>query len=228
MTEFSKFARRPGKVRPNPGDFGIVTLHMIRDAVQADNYTHARNLANMLYQFSASNIPGLDAKQANHLKSLVDRSAKDYEKARDAISQLATDPEDDKAAYIAGCYLCFVKGDWREGMPLVARGQTPYGDLAARELNTQPSINDYLSIADAWYQLGVKDTESTRKDAVLARAAIWYHHLAPHVTGTLSKLQVNVRQKELANVPPSLTSMLNETITRLAGNPASGTATEAN
>jgi hypothetical protein len=53
----------------------------------------------------------------------------------DACEELRESPHDKSASEIVGKYLCFVKEDWRAGIPALATGRsTALGELAAREL----------------------------------------------------------------------------------------------
>lgn len=83
------------------------------------------------------------------------RQAFDYTAARD---KLALFPDDADAAETVGRYLCFVKHDWKGGLPFLTRGRHEgLRNLAAREIalsrEPQVSASSRLKLCNEWWKL---------------------------------------------------------------------------
>jgi hypothetical protein len=107
----------------------------------------------------------------------VRTAQEEFVRARDSFKTLETQPEDPRANGAAGRFLCFVKGDWDKGLPLLAKGTDPaLKKLAAKDLAGGPATEDRLAIGDAWRDAARTQPASARH-AVTSRAN-YCHHLA--------------------------------------------------
>jgi hypothetical protein len=105
---------------------------------------------------------------------------------------LDANPDDPAANAAVGKFLCFGKGDWEKGVPMLAKGTDPLlKTLAAKELAKPADPADVVSLADAWWDAGEKQSGSV-KFRYLARALYWYGMAAPKATG-LSQTKINAR-----------------------------------
>ena len=103
--------------------------------------------AKELGKLATSKASGLRDKnlmqQLKDYRQRLTEAGKDIEELREAQATLAKDPKDPQANLVVGRYLCFTKGDWKKGLPLLALGsdETLKG-LAEQELEhrlpTQP------------------------------------------------------------------------------------------
>jgi hypothetical protein len=115
-------------------------------------------------------------------------------KARGVLSKTPGDPE---ANFVIGQYLCIAKGDWENGLGYLAKGLD--GALrtnALKEIGKPTESAAQIALGDAWWDLGEKESEST-KASLRRRAAFWYQQALPSVAGlTRTKLE-----KRLDSVP---------------------------
>jgi hypothetical protein len=119
--------------------------------IEADDYESAASLVD------AARSSAQSAREMSLLKTIAARAdeIKSQQKAsqgyRDALAVLETKPTDPAANLAAGSYLCFVKGDWEQGVPMLALGSdAPLQAVAAKELKGAESAEAQLALADEW------------------------------------------------------------------------------
>lgn len=77
-----------------------------------------------------------------------------YRSYASAMNKLEVDPGNASASRVAGEYLCFVKNDWAEGLPMLAAGNDrALSGLAKRELSGELSAKDALGLGDGWWEV---------------------------------------------------------------------------
>ena len=127
--------------------------------------------------------------------------AKAYEDVKTARVKLAKTPDDPEANLVAGKYLCFVKGDWENGLPMLAFGKDDaLKALAAKDLAGVESSSDRAKLGDGWWDLAEKQS-GTAKRQLQARAVYWYRQALPGLTG-LAKDKVEKRAELVKADPP--------------------------
>jgi hypothetical protein len=92
----------------------------------------------------------------------VTQRAKDTERVKLAEEKLKTDPADPVANGIIGRRRCFEQGDWKGGLPLLERGDDLPMQLAAMREKGMKSPAEILAAADAWWEVGGKQTGAIR------------------------------------------------------------------
>ena len=102
---------------------------------------------------------------------------KAYEDVKAAKVTLEKTPDDPEANLVVGKYLCFVKGDWDKGVPMLALGKDEaLKALAKLELEGAASSKEQAKLGDGWWNLAEKQ-EGTAKKQIQARAGHWYQRL---------------------------------------------------
>lgn len=118
--------------------------------------------------------------------------AEAYEQAKAAKKTLDTNPGDPEANVAVGKYLCFVKGDWDKGLPMLASGSDEkLKALAVKELKGATGADAEVAVGDGWWDL--RDKEERAKQ----RAVYWYKKALPGLTG-LVKDKANSRLAAVA------------------------------
>ncbi|MCY3023674.1 MAG: formylglycine-generating enzyme family protein [Planctomycetota bacterium] len=102
-------------------------------------------------------------------------------------------PGDPGASLVVGRYLCFVKDDWKQGLPLLTKGtDAALKALAETEL-AQPAVGtEQISVAESWWDLAEKEPAKQQKAAMQGRAKFWYEEALPSLTG-LAKVKAEKR-----------------------------------
>jgi WD40 repeat protein/tRNA A-37 threonylcarbamoyl transferase component Bud32 len=136
------------------------------------------------------------------LKEVKD-ARKDHEAARAARGVLSRQPNDPEACLTVGKYLCFRKGDWDQGLPLLARGKDQaLQDLARADLARPAAAAEQRKVGDGWWDLAEASPE-LGKTLLQRRAAYWYQQALPGLTG-LTQDRVEARLKEVLEQTPDL------------------------
>jgi len=138
----------------------------------------------------------------------IKRQQRLSEDCRKALSVLDAKPTDPEANLAAGRHLCFVKGDWKRGVPMLALGSdAPRKGAAIKDLRGANSADEQAAIGDAWWDLA-EARQGDERDALRLRAGFWYRQAEPKLAGGLIGLKVKQRLGELATA--GLSSRLDE------------------
>ena len=169
---------------------------LVGDAVDADNLGAARRLLTVASTAAKRAHLGVLEKsleaRAQELEAW-EKEAGEFEAAR---ATLATRPEDPAANLVVGRYLCWHKGNWREGLPCLARAQAPcLKELADKDLGLPRDARGQVEVGEGWLNLAKSDT-TAGKARLLRRAGDWFEKAAAQGTGTTQALAVK-RLKEL-------------------------------
>ncbi len=129
--------------------------------------------------------------------SRVKKIMAEFRRAVPAKDRLTESPNDPKANQTWGSYLCFVRGNWKTGLPLLAQSQSlELRDLAVRDLSAAKDPALWLQVAQAWQELADTQTDETAKMGAYEAARYWYQKSADELKG-FGKLQANAALKRL-------------------------------
>ncbi|HWE02529.1 MAG TPA: hypothetical protein VG326_08965 [Tepidisphaeraceae bacterium] len=190
-----------------------MTLRSDSPAVEADNCRAGMKLADELvvaedYTSALRILQSLrSAAPDATLRSEVSARIRDVDAQRIAaehvvgqIRKLKTTPDDPAANLAVGKYLCFVKGDWAAGLPLLAKStDVPLKAIAQQELSAASDARAILSLADAWIGLAAKTT-GTAQARMQRRAVKWYDEALPSLTGLEKVIVEKKRGSLMANL----------------------------
>ena len=170
-------------------------LAVIAELAAADQYEAALDLCEAARATAqrARDYPLVKklASQADELKGRR-KAAKGYIAA---LATLEKSPGDPAANLAAGSYLCFVKGDWEKGVPMLALGDDEQlKALAVGDLEAEKSPAAQLARGDAWWEAAQLGRD---RNALLARAGYWYRRAEPNLTG-IERVKAQKRLAELA------------------------------
>lgn len=113
--------------------------------------------------------------------------------------KLASNPDDPQACLGWGRYLCFVRGNWKDGLPLIAKGSDQeLSALASEDLQTTKGPKESQAIAAKWISLADRTEDKVVKRGAIEAARFWLTQASANLTG-LSLLTV---QKQLKELPP--------------------------
>ena len=96
---------------------------------------------------------------------------------------------------LMGKYLCFQKGDWRRGLPLLAKSKDEgLAATAKKDLEQPTETRDKTDLGDAWWELAEK-AEAAERIGMLRRAIDWYRQAVNDLAG-LAKVKTESRIKK--------------------------------
>jgi hypothetical protein len=109
-----------------------------------------------------------------------------------AAERLKQNPNDPAANLTVGHYRCLVKGDWENGLPLLALGDDEdLKELATKELGEVTQADEQVELGDGWWELA-KEEEGRAQEQLRRRAAHWYLQARPSLSG-LTKKRIALR-----------------------------------
>jgi serine/threonine-protein kinase len=136
--------------------------------------------------------------QADRAKEMA-ADAAEARRDRDAARKARTD--DPAGCLAAGRYLCFWRRNWKEGLPLLAKGSDPaLRDLASAEAADAASAED---LGAAWHEASKsRPRGSVERRQYQGRAAAWLERAAASASG-LPRVKVLKRLDEVDAENPS-------------------------
>jgi hypothetical protein len=146
----------------------------IDDALADDDFTEAQLLlAELRSEAKRTRDAVLQAEVVEYGKD-VTRQTRDYEKVRKHLVTLRKTPNDAKASLALGKYYCVLKGDWKQGVPLLAAGEdTKLAAVASAEFGDIVQSDDQFEVADRWWQYAAKVTDAGERIAYQLRSREW-------------------------------------------------------
>jgi hypothetical protein len=156
-------------------------------------------LTNLYGAARGARDPGI-LKQAGALRKIIKPYLRLAEDARRARRTLAASPNNIEAHQTLGEYLCFVLGDWEQGLPHLVKGsQAKLAGLARADLTDPATLKEQRSLADAWYEMGTGAETDIATAGLLARAIHWYEQVLPEADGLLeTKVALRLKQARKA------------------------------
>jgi formylglycine-generating enzyme required for sulfatase activity len=105
----------------------------------------------------------------------IKEQAAAFERFQQSQEALKSKPADEAANRAVAEYLCFVRGQWREGLPYLLKcGDKGLQRAAAMETPTWPTTGSaMLKLADAWWNLA-QSHRGLPRGQLLSHAAAWY------------------------------------------------------
>jgi len=123
--------------------------------------------------------------------------SEEYRKALSVLEEKPTDPEGNLAA---GRHLCFVKGDWNRGVPMLALGSDEaLRAVAIKDLRVANSAEEQAAIGDGWWDLA-DARQGKERDTLRLRAGLWYRQAEPKLAGGLAGLKIKQRLEVIAKL----------------------------
>ncbi len=176
----------------------VAALNLVGSAVNAGRFDEANTLARMA-EGLASDLGDSPLRiQARMIGNQVKRRERTWSDIDAARKTLEGDSNDPRANLTCGQHACLIDGDWRQGLPMLAKCSDAKLKAAAEADLAEPTDPDArIAIANAWYDVAGSDESLA---AFHARAHYWYEQALPSVTG-LTKAKVEKRLADIANVP---------------------------
>jgi hypothetical protein len=158
-------------------------LDLVVLAVARDDFETAGKLVEMALSEARK------LRDTDYIKSVVARSkeigelSRSYKQVKAAAEKLEENPADPEANLAVGSYCCLVKGDWDNGLPMLALGSDAVlKDLALKELGQVTKPDEQIELGDGWWDLA-EEEEGTERQQLRERARYWYLRAFPRSTG---------------------------------------------
>lgn len=178
------------------GPLILRSIPVIYTGIQSDKYMSVSSVARIANRFTSSRIEDGISRLLTRLRSQLGSAKREYDQSVDDLNRYRKNPDDSAAGAAFGRFLCFIKGDWQKGLPLIAEG--PGGDLtevAGMDLRGARSAIDQAAIGDAWWELSERGNGIYRQGA-RDRAVVWYTEAHERLPESLDRLHVKNRLHE--------------------------------
>ncbi|MEO1617324.1 MAG: DUF1559 domain-containing protein [Planctomycetota bacterium] len=171
-------------------------VHTIFAAVNADDYSRGAKLARTSYKYVSDDTDTPLRTLFGRLRSQLSAANKKFEDAKDVLARLRINPNDDEAAAAFGQFLCFYKGDWATGLPLLARSKNQdLVDVVTLDLEGARDATAQVELAELWWELSNRASGVFRQGAI-DRALLWYTSAYNGLPESLEKIHVRNRIDE--------------------------------
>jgi hypothetical protein len=177
-----------------------MALNLLDRAIAADDIDGGRQLGRIAYAVARkTDDKALIARTVERGKTFKEIQ-KSFEDFQHALATLKNDPKDAAASTLAGKYYCFVKDDWKQGLPLLAQGDDAgLARSAAKELTAPSDGTAAFELAETWNDLAEKE-QGVRHVRLNLHARTWYQKALPTLNG-LARVKA---EKALAASPPDV------------------------
>ena len=179
------------------------SIHVIYAAISENDFLRANKIARSANRYashgSVTTIPRILTKLQSHLGA----AQSSYNDAKEHLTSLRINPDDDEAAAEFGQFLCFIKGDWKTGLPLLARSKNEnLGSAAKMDAEGAKSIDEKVTLADAWYALAERASGVYRQAAV-NRAVLYYDQAYRQMPQSLDRMHVKNQLNAAKSAEPT-------------------------
>jgi hypothetical protein len=166
--------------------FVTLALHTVDDALLCDDFTPVDEVM----QLAGGALR--DAQSPDLGKALAVREAQltlqqaEYKKVASEIAMLAAHPDDPGANLAVGKYICFIRGDWPTGLPMLVKGSDAHlKELAKLDVSNPEDPDEQSSLGDRWYVFG--NSPAVKRDQVRLRAYYWYEKAQNGLSGATAR-----------------------------------------
>jgi hypothetical protein len=176
-------------------DLAVTIRAACDDAVSQDRFDLAKSINTAALESARLARSAELVKQVVAQGKELDEIHTEYQKVQAAFNTLKTAPTDPEANYLVGRYQCFIKGDWENGLLMLALGSNEtLKKLAEAELAEK---SDPYVLGNAWWDYSEK-ADGRQQAGTRQRAAVWYKQALPKLAG-LSKKVVESRLGEVTS-----------------------------
>jgi WD40 repeat protein len=202
-------------------------LPIAENAAARSDYDTARRLLAAASQSARKTNDAALVKQVTARVQEVGDAKKLFDAYRKSIEKIDESPDDPAANLAAGKYLCFVKQDWAQGLPHLAKGgDETLRQIAELELTAPANPEDQVKLGDLWWAL-FEQTKGPEKADYADRCDKWYGAALPGLKG-LTQTKVSKRIEELTGSHrPAAPAGTATAVDRPAAGDAGGAATTA-
>jgi aspartyl protease family protein len=186
------------------GDNCRAGLAQLDTLLAAEDYSGAARLVSGLQAVAATDpmfnlIVQHRTKEVEALRTGHEAIARDLER-------LKASPADPAANAAVGQFLCFTKGDWERGLPMLAKSSDAAVQRLASDELASPANDALQKLADGWWELA--DKQSERSKANIRRHAASLYARLPTTsalrTGAMESRIAQTRTMRLVDLLPAV------------------------
>lgn len=179
------------------------SLSMIDQATAAEQFDTAEQLLMAAAKLQAKARDAQLTRAVGERRTRLGTERRNWDVAQKAAETLAENPDDAAACLTRGRYLCFTRGDWDGGLPLLAKGNdSVLAQLAERSIDAQPETPvDQAALAATWWDEASRSRSNVTRYRDLLRGAHYWYTLA--LPG-LSTLDLRLAETRIAEAEQTI------------------------
>lgn len=168
---------------------------LLLDAYENDQFTVALAALEVYKNATKGRLSKGEQNQIASTKEAMEEAQKNYAAASKALLVLTTNPGDPLANFVAGRYLCLVKGKWEAGLPMLARGNDIQLQVLARLDQEAKDSNQLLYLAEEYVRASINAKQPFKRGMQL-RATRCYHLAIQNLASGLERVKAQKRLAE--------------------------------
>lgn len=172
-----KEARTPAQKRTA----ALLGLKLASDAANSEQYDVAKDVATVIGPLAKASRDSAVVERVNSQANRFNDALKSWQSVEEAREALAKDANDAAANEVVGKYLCFIRQDWKTGLPFLNRAADPELKANATFELSESVASPAQQLAVAWWDYA--ERHKKERIQVLPRCAYWLEKLAPTLTG---------------------------------------------
>jgi hypothetical protein len=185
-------------------EYLVVAVKLLEQASDADEYTAVLPLLPTVKRMALMTSTSALIKSTNELAAQIENLEKEYLPVRLAQKTLATEPDDKGAQLTVGRWLCFFKGAWDKGLPMLAKGSDDaLARSASLEAAAPTAVKEQIALGEAWLTIATTVSSPKVKGVIQRRAYLWYSRAQMEATG-LEKIRLEKKLADLVKLHPDL------------------------
>ena len=151
LAKVAKAAKWPSKNK----SLAEQAVRFIDHAVAADRFDVASEFCEIGLAAATNAKDSALLKQVQRRKEDVEEINQTAEEIQNAKKTLDEKPDDPAANSVVGKFLCFLKGEWYKGIPMLAHGNdSELRKVATKEVEGAKEAKGQAAIGDMWWDLG--------------------------------------------------------------------------
>lgn len=191
-------------------DRGNAAMELVREAVEQERYQVAQDLCDVATSVARTLRESDWIRRLQATKRNIGKMEADFRGAEKARRTLQTNPDDGGSLRVLGRYLCFLRDDWDEGLPLLARCPEETISAAAKAelggIGNDP--RKMLAVAELWIAAAEENSKEDEKGSG-KRALYWLEKALP-VSGGLTTARIKKKLETIGRYLPPLSRPLVE------------------
>ena len=177
-----------------------VALSWAGDAFASDQFPEALSFAAAAYKSAGKENNTNLAQKARREGVRIKAAMGHWKEYQQALSKLKADADDPDANLAAGRYLCFIAGNWQEGLAHLAKSSDErLKEIAKDDIRSPREADQQAALADRWRELA-DSADAADRTSYLAAARYWYEKALSSAQG-LSKLRFQNELKKIGEIP---------------------------
>lgn len=197
LLDFGRSAAARDPELNRSGDLLRRTVRVIHAGIQDNDFTRSSELARLAFRFTDQDPKEKIPRLVRSLRPLLTTANREYDSAVNHLADYRDNPDNHVAGAALGRFLCFFKGDWETGLPLLTKDENrQLGRIAQLDLQGASDELEQAEIGDAWWELSERARGGVYRTAARERAMHWYEQAYETMPDSLDKMHVKSRIDE--------------------------------